>query len=150
MQFNKYTHTHTHTQVSLIPPWEDQGEWHRMTRMTRPDCAVFINTHTHTHTKHTHTHTHCQAHNGLQVAPAGGSHDEVLATNLERATKLLDITTALLQSSDGRCSRQRRHNEYTRGEVAGLIDWLVVFAGRSRQKVREDTPEARRIRASTS
>ena len=49
MQFNKYTHTHT--QVSLIPPWEDQREWHRMTRMTRPDCAVMcnlINTHTHT------------------------------------------------------------------------------------------------------
>ena len=42
-------HTHTHTQVSLIPPWEDQCEWHRMTRMTRPDCAVMcnlINTHT--------------------------------------------------------------------------------------------------------
>ena len=40
-----YTHTHT--------PWEDQCEWHRMTRMTGPDCAVMchlINTHTHTHT----------------------------------------------------------------------------------------------------
>ena len=47
MQFNKYTHTHTH------PPWEDQCEWHRMTRMTGPDYAVMcnlINTHTHTHT----------------------------------------------------------------------------------------------------
>ena len=45
--------THTHTQVSLIPPWEDQYEWHRMTRMTGPDYAVvcnLINTHTHTHT----------------------------------------------------------------------------------------------------
>ena len=44
------THTHTH-------PWEDQRGWHRMTRMTRPDCAVMcnlINTHTHTHT-HIHT-----------------------------------------------------------------------------------------------
>ena len=59
VQFNKYTHTHTHihTQVPLIPPWEDQCEWHRMTRMTGPDCVVMcnlINTHTHTHT-HTHT-----------------------------------------------------------------------------------------------
>ena len=46
-------HTHTHTRVSLIPPWEDQCEWHRMTRMTGPDCAVMcnlINTYTHTHT----------------------------------------------------------------------------------------------------
>ena len=36
----------------ILPPWEDQREWHRMTRMTRPDCAVMrnlINTHTHTH-----------------------------------------------------------------------------------------------------
>ena len=52
---NIYIHTHTHTKVSLIPPWEDQREWHRMTRMTRPDCAVMcnlINTHTHTHTEH--------------------------------------------------------------------------------------------------
>ena len=68
VQFNKYTHTHT--QVSLIPPWEDQCEWHRMTRMTRPDCAVMCNLiSTHTHTAHTlrgyvqfnkHTHTHAQ------------------------------------------------------------------------------------------
>ena len=37
------THKYTHTQ--------DQFEWHRMTRMTRPDRAVImcnsINTHTH-------------------------------------------------------------------------------------------------------
>ena len=42
----------THTQTSLIPPCEDQCEWHRMTRMTGPDCAVMcnlINTHTQTH-----------------------------------------------------------------------------------------------------
>ena len=47
----KNTNTHTHTE---IPPWEDQCEWHRMTRMTGPDCAVMcnlINTHTHTHTQ---------------------------------------------------------------------------------------------------
>ena len=90
----------------------------------------------------------CQAHNALQVAPTGGPHNEALVTNLERVTELLHITPALLQSSDGRCSRQGRYNEYTRGELTGLFDWLVVFAGRSRQKAREDTPEARRIRAS--
>ena len=42
VQFNEYTHTH---------PWEDQCEWHKITRMTGPDCAVMcnlINTHTHT------------------------------------------------------------------------------------------------------
>ena len=45
----RYTHT----------PREDQCEWHRMTRMTGPDCVVMcnlINTHTHTHT-HTHSST---------------------------------------------------------------------------------------------
>ena len=50
MQFNKYTYIHTHT-VSLIPPREDQCEWHRMTRMTGPDCVVMcnlINTYIHT------------------------------------------------------------------------------------------------------
>ena len=41
--------------ISIIdsPYWEDQCEWHRMTRMTGPDCAVMcnlINAHTHTHT----------------------------------------------------------------------------------------------------
>ena len=46
-----------------------------------------------------------QAHNTPQVASAGGPHNETLVTNLERATKLLHITPALLQSSDGRCSR---------------------------------------------
>ena len=90
----------------------------------------------------------CQAHNALQVAQAGDPHNEALVTNLERATKVLHITPALLQSSDGRCSRQGNYNEYTRGELTGLVDWLVVFAGRSRQKAREDTPEARQIRAS--
>ena len=90
----------------------------------------------------------CQAHNALQVSPAGGPHNEALVTNLEKDTKLLHITPALLQSSDGRCSRQGRYNEYARGELTGLIDWLVVFAGRSRPKAREDTPEARRVRAS--
>ena len=81
-------------------------------------------------------------------SPPGGPHDEALVTNLERATKLLRTTPALLQSSDGRCSQQERYNEYTRGELTGLIDWLVVFAGRSRQKAQEDKLEARRIRAS--
>ena len=51
MNGKKTQHTHT---VPLIPLWEDQCEWHRMTRMTGPDCAVMcnlINTHTHTHTR---------------------------------------------------------------------------------------------------
>ena len=89
----------------------------------------------------------CQAHNALQMASAGGPHNRALLTNLERATKLLPIPPPPLQSSNGRCSQQARYNKYTRGELTGLVDWLVVFAGRSRQKAREDTPEARRIRA---
>ena len=51
---DEWEETHTHT-VSLIPPREDQCEWHRMTRMTGPDCVVMcnlINTHTHTLINH--------------------------------------------------------------------------------------------------
>ena len=47
------THIHTHTHTQHISPWEDQCEWHKMTRMTGPDCAVMrnlINTHIHIHT----------------------------------------------------------------------------------------------------
>ena len=84
----------------------------------------------------------------LQVAPAGGLHNQALATNLVRATKLLHITPALLESSAGRCSRRGHYNEYMKGELVDLIDWLVVLAGKHRQKARGDTPKARRIRAS--
>ena len=69
-------------------------------------------------------------------------------SNLERATKLLHISPVVLELSDGRCSRQGRYNEYIRGELAGLIDWQTAFAGRIRQKAREDTHKARRIRSS--
>ena len=46
----KNTHTYTHTH-----PREDQCEWHMMTRMTGPDCAVIrnsINTYTHRDTSY--------------------------------------------------------------------------------------------------
>ena len=42
----------TYIHLSLIPPREDQCEWHRMTRMTGPDCVVMcnlINTYIHTY-----------------------------------------------------------------------------------------------------
>ena len=76
-------------------------------------------------------HISCRAHNALQVAQADNPLTTTLHKNLERATKLLHTTLALLQSSDGRCSHQERYNEYARGELTGLIDWLVVFAGES-------------------
>ena len=59
--------THKHAR---IPPWEDQCEWHRMAKMTGPDCTVMCNNLINTHTdraglrgcvqfnKYTHTHTH--------------------------------------------------------------------------------------------
>ena len=45
-----------YTYISLITPWEDQCEWHIMTRMTGPDCAVMcnlINIHTYIHSLRT-------------------------------------------------------------------------------------------------
>ena len=44
-----------------------------------------------------------------------------LVTNVEGATKLLHITPALIQSSDGRCSRQGRYKDYAEGSLA--IGW---------------------------
>ena len=61
---NTYIHTYIQ-QVSLIPPWEDQCEWHRMIRMTGPDCAVMcnlINIHTY---KHTYIHVSSIPANGI-------------------------------------------------------------------------------------
>ena len=51
-----HSHTHTYTRTSLMPPWEDQCEWHRMTRRKGPDCAVRSNS-INEHTPPTHTHT---------------------------------------------------------------------------------------------
>ena len=45
---NTYVRTYIHTYI----PREDQYEWHRMTRMTGPDCVVMcnlINTYIHTY-----------------------------------------------------------------------------------------------------
>ena len=64
----------------------------------------------------------CRAHNALQVAQADNPHTATLHKDLERAAELLHIIPALLQSSDGRCSRQGRYNECARGELAGLIN----------------------------
>ena len=50
---NTYTYVHTYIiSIIMIPPREDQCEWHRMTRMTGPDCVVMcnlINTYIHTY-----------------------------------------------------------------------------------------------------
>ena len=59
---NIHTYIHTvHTYYTYIQ--EDQCEWHRMTRMTGPDCAVMcnlINIHTyiHTHILYIHAYIH--------------------------------------------------------------------------------------------
>ena len=48
-------HTYIHTYIHMS---EDQCEWHRMNRMTGPDCVVMcnlINTYIHTYI-HTHIH----------------------------------------------------------------------------------------------
>ena len=69
MQFYKYTNTHIYTYVSLIPPREDQCEWHRMSRMAGPDCPVMcnlINTLTHTQT---HTPAHMQTNHTQTLSP---------------------------------------------------------------------------------
>ena len=52
--YNKYIHTYicnVHTYIHTYIHRGDQCEWHRMTRMTGPDCVVMcnlINTYIHT------------------------------------------------------------------------------------------------------
>ena len=58
------THRHRH-----IHHWEDQGEWDRMTRITKSGCAVMWNLNTHTHT---HTHTHTWGRGGNRHGDGGG------------------------------------------------------------------------------
>ena len=53
--------------VSLIPPREDQCEWHRMTRMTGPDCVVMCNL------INTYIHTYIHKYISLTDPPSGGS-----------------------------------------------------------------------------
>ena len=56
---------HTYIHTDLIPPREDQCEWHRMTRMTGTDCVVMcnlINTYIHIYI-HTYMHAHMHIYN---------------------------------------------------------------------------------------
>ena len=74
MQFNKYTyiqHTYIHT-GTYVHTYKDQCEWHRMTRVTGPDCAVMcnlINIHTYIQT-YIHTYIHVTS---IIDPPLGGS-----------------------------------------------------------------------------
>ena len=91
----------------------------------------------------------CQAHNALQVAQAGGPHNETLLLTL-RELPSFSTSPQLFYSRRMHAvvGRDAITNEYTLGELTGLIDWLVMFAGSSRRKAREDTLEARRTQAS--
>ena len=92
VQFDKYAYIHTFINA-YISPWEHQCEWHRMTRMTGPDCAVtfnlkikyihtyihtyvvmcnLINTYIHTYI-HTHIHTYIHTYMHIIDLPLGGS-----------------------------------------------------------------------------
>ena len=79
---NAHTHTHVHSSknfssIERVPPSSRLiiffGEWHRMTRMTGPDCAVMCNL----RNKHTYTHTQTgvEANKGAQDGNGDGSGD---------------------------------------------------------------------------
>ena len=112
---NTYIHTYIHTYMCavmcnlinihayiLIPPWEDQCEWHRMTRMRGPDCAVIcnlINIHTYVHT---YIHTYCLERLCSQLAYASGvlSRLDILMSYLLLAVSdVLSLTTIYIISS---------------------------------------------------
>ena len=105
-----HTHTHTHTHT------EDQREWHSMTRMTRPDCAVMcnlINTHTHTHT-HTHTQVslippwedQCEWHRMTRMT---GPDCAVMCNLINTHTRTQTHTHTHTQVISGMCSGQKKN-----------------------------------------
>lgn len=67
-------------------------------------------------------HLFVQGHEAVVITPDASSLTLALAQILERATKLLHTTPALLPSSKGRCSRQGRFIEFTKGELGALIE----------------------------
>lgn len=89
-----------------------------------------------------------QAHNAPQVVPGRRPNTANLVPNLEIVTKLLHFAPALLHSSGGHCSRKGCYTLLSRRDPVGLIDRLILFVGRRRQKPLEDLLEIRRWRAS--
>ena len=68
-------------------------------------------------------------------------------THLERATKLLHLTPALLQSADGRIPRNRRYELYAAGDIAGMVEWLISFARQAPPGTSQDDVATKRARA---
>ena len=54
-------HTYIHTYIRTYNPWEDQCEWHRMTRITGPECVVMCNL------RNIHTYIHAYIHTYIQT-----------------------------------------------------------------------------------
>ena len=95
------------------PPWEDQCEWHRMTRMIGLDCAVMcnlINTRTRTRT-HAHSST------------------DVLCRTLIAVSRLHTVEKSLSNSSTvrkGMYNRLRRTGRFF--EVPRVVAMLFSFS----------------------
>ena len=66
---------------------------------------------------------------------------------LNRAVKLLHVTPALLQSTDGRIARQQRYDCYAQGNLTAMLSWLVSFAKQTMPSPSADDPATRRTRA---
>ena len=130
MQFNKYAHTHT------IPPREDQCEWHRMTRMTGPDCAVMcnlINTHTYRKNRLTHSRGDNWKTSGPEVGAVLGSDQKVVFRHPKRQIfdiKILLIslfTSAILRAKASFYLRTRYQIRITHGRPGEPVGNLETF-----------------------
>ena len=83
---------------ALIPPWEDQCEWHRMTRMTGPDCAVMcslINIHTYIHKcirTYIHTYINTYIHTYIHTYKHTYIHIHIFSGSFVLTTKEITVT----------------------------------------------------------
>ena len=68
-------------------------------------------------------------------------------TNMERAIKLLHVTPALLQSVDGRLTRQSRYELFAVGDLGTMLAWLVSHAKQATRPPTQDDAATKRARA---
>ena len=68
-------------------------------------------------------------------------------TRLERAIKLLHLTPALLQSTDGRLTRQHRFELFAAGDLGNVLPWLVSYAQQAQSPPKQEDAASKRARA---
>lgn len=86
-----------------------------------------------------------RAHDELVLQSAIDSNPSL---TLERAIRLLHLTPGLLPSADGRSSRRGRFRTFLKGDIGGILSWLLFYTRPPRLPSGEGTVRAQRARTS--